>query len=45
MDAILVTADKKIASNAKRYHVKAYYIHNETEYEELISIIYTQYTD
>jgi len=37
VDGILVSADKVMVANARRYGVDAYYIHDAREYNELMS--------
>ena len=37
VEGILVSADKVMATNAKKYGVDAYYIHDAREYNELMS--------
>ncbi len=37
VDGILISADKVMVTNARRYRVDAYYIHDAREYNELMS--------
>jgi len=37
VDGMLVSADRVMATNARRYRVDAYYIHDAKEYNELMS--------
>jgi len=37
VDGILISADKVMVTNARRYGVDAYYIHDDREYNELMS--------
>ena len=37
VDGILISADRVMVTNAKRYGIDAYYIHDAREYNELIS--------
>ena len=37
VDGILISTDRVMATNAKRYGVNAYYIHDAREYSELMS--------
>lgn len=37
--AILVTADRIMSNNARKYGIEAYYIHDETDFKTLISKI------
>ncbi len=39
VDAILITADRIMALNARKYGVEAYYIHEPNEYNRLMSRI------
>jgi len=37
VDGVLISADRVMATNARRYEVDAYYIHDVREYNELMS--------